>query len=245
MVRHRIEILNKVGSAMRRRGLIAIVLSAAMLIIGPLTVRAAELVGTWHTPDGAIVQFSDDGTYNVPSQGGGDLNLTGGTVSGGENDLWTLSDDELGADAATVRLIGGDGLSIRGPAVSAAEVVLAPYGSAKAWLGASLPVFIGLTFVLFGGAAFMTGQALGNSWSTAHKAVPYALLLSAGERFISYALFDGTLLSLSGFLIAFVILLAIELVAFQATKASKMVSQYPWLYQRVGPFSWRERSPHP
>ncbi len=229
---------------MRRRGLAAIVLSAALLIIGPLTAQAEELVGEWYTPDGTVVQFSADGTYTVLSQGGGDLGLSGGTVSDVVDGLWTLSDDDLGAEAATVRLDHDGSITIRGPAVAAAAIVLAPYGMAEAWLGASLPVFIGLTFVLFGGAAFMTGQALANGWSAPHKAVPYALLLSAGERFISYALFDGTLLSLSGFVIAFVILLAIELIAFQATKANKMVSQYPWLYQRVGPFSWRERSPH-
>ena len=27
------------------------------------------------------------------------------------------------------------------------------------------------------------------------------------------------------------------------TRARQMARQYPWLYERTGPFSWRERKP--
>ena len=36
------------------------------------------------------------------------------------------------------------------------------------------------------------------------------------------------------------VLIAIALVAFQFKRAKKMVSQYPWLYEPVGPFGWRK-----
>jgi hypothetical protein len=34
-------------------------------------------------------------------------------------------------------------------------------------LGSSLPVFIGVTLILFGGAAIMTGHALAGTWRPA------------------------------------------------------------------------------
>jgi hypothetical protein len=46
-------------------------------------------------------------------------------------------------------------------------------------------------------------------------------------------------LSASGYLIDLVVLLSIGLFAYHATRARKMVSQYPWLYRRSGLFGWR------
>ena len=64
-------------------------------------------------------------------------------------------------------------------------------------LGISWPIFIGLTLVLFGGCAFMTGQSLASGWRPAWLALPYALLLAAGDRFLAFALFQRPLLSLT------------------------------------------------
>jgi branched-chain amino acid transport system ATP-binding protein len=98
-----------------------------------------------------------------------------------------------------------------------------------------------MTVVLFGGAAVMAGQALARNWRPAWQAVPYALLLAAADRFLLYALFDGDLLSWSGYVIAFFILVAFCLLAWRVTRARRMVAQYPWLYRRAGLFGWRER----
>ncbi len=110
-------------------------------------------------------------------------------------------------------------------------------------LGASVPVFLIVTFILFGGAAFLTGQALALGWRPVWKTIPMSLLLGCGERFITWALFHGTLLSLSGYLIHTPILLLICIGAHQVTKARKMVSQYPWLYRRNGLFGWEPKQP--
>lgn len=107
--------------------------------------------------------------------------------------------------------------------------------------GVSLSVFIGLTVILFGGCAFMTGQALASGWRPVRQVVLYGLLLGAGSRFLSFALFDGELLSIIGYGVNTVVLTAIGLAAYRLTQARRMVSQYPWLYERIGPFSWRER----
>jgi len=62
-------------------------------------------------------------------------------------------------------------------------------------------------------------------------------------RFIHYALFTGTLLSLQFFVVDFIILLAFGSAGYRVTRAGQMTTQYAWLYQRSGPFSWRSRGP--
>lgn len=108
-------------------------------------------------------------------------------------------------------------------------------------IGVSWPVFIGLTVILFGGASFMTGQATAKSWRPISTLVFYILLLGIGNRFLVFALFEGPLLSLTGYAVHTAVLMVIGLAAHQMTKARKMVAQYPWLYERSGPFGWRER----
>ena len=112
----------------------------------------------------------------------------------------------------------------------------------QAVLGATPGVFIGTTVILFGFAAIMTGQALARTWRPMWHAIPYALLLAIGARFIKYALFGGQLLSLSGYVISAIILIALTLFAYRVTLARKMVTQYPWLYERAGLFGWREKT---
>lgn len=110
-------------------------------------------------------------------------------------------------------------------------------------LGTSVGVFLGITVGLMGFAAFMTGQALANTWKPTWHAVVYAILLGFADRFLTFALFEGELLSLSGYLVDTAVLVAIILLAFRITQVRKMVSQYPWLYERVGLFGWRQKGP--
>lgn len=117
--------------------------------------------------------------------------------------------------------------------------------TAAALFGASAGSFLGLTLLLFGAAALATGRALALSWRPAWQAVPYALLLGLGDRFLLFALFDGELLSASGYGIAAAILLLLALAGYRLTRARLMVRQYPWLYERAGPFSWRGRGRAP
>ncbi len=108
-------------------------------------------------------------------------------------------------------------------------------------LGTSLWVFVCATIVLFGWAAYMTGQALAQTWRPLWHLVPYSLLMAAGNRFFDFALFGGKLLSPLGYIVTVAILLPISIMAYRATQARKMVNQYPWLYERAGPFAWRDR----
>ncbi|HZB90899.1 MAG TPA: hypothetical protein VE397_05630 [Stellaceae bacterium] len=110
-----------------------------------------------------------------------------------------------------------------------------------AWLGGAPLSFFGMTLLLFGFAALATGRALARNWRPLWQAVPYAALLALGDRFLLYALFGGALLSASGYVLAWAMLLLIAGLAYRASEARLMVRQYPWLYERRGPLGWRER----
>jgi GR25 family glycosyltransferase involved in LPS biosynthesis len=111
----------------------------------------------------------------------------------------------------------------------------------EALTGQTLGVFIGLTLVLTGAAAMSMGRALARTWRPVWQIVPYALLLGATNRFLSYALFQEPLLHLVGFLVISVILVLLALFAYRIARTNKMVAQYPWLYERATPFSLRAR----
>lgn len=107
--------------------------------------------------------------------------------------------------------------------------------------GTSIAVFFVVTGLVIGFAAFMTGQAIANTWRPAWQLWVYVLLLGLVARFLIFALFDGELLSLTGYVASTALLLAIGFFAFRLTRARKMAHQYPWLYERSGLFGWRER----
>jgi len=104
----------------------------------------------------------------------------------------------------------------------------------------NIPVFIGVTLVLGGGAAFMMGQAVSITWRPAWQVVLFGALLGFADRFLTFALFDGELLSLGGYLLDSAVLIAIGLFAYRITMVSNMVNQYPWLYRKTSPFSYTE-----
>jgi hypothetical protein len=37
------------------------------------------------------------------------------------------------------------------------------------------------------------------------------------------------------------IVVALALLGYRLTRVSQMVTQYPWLYERTGPLSWRSK----
>ncbi|MGF1526094.1 MAG: DUF6867 family protein [Candidatus Competibacterales bacterium] len=105
--------------------------------------------------------------------------------------------------------------------------------------GTSPPVFIGLTVVLMGFAALMTGIAIADTWRPRWQVVFYCALLAAVARFLNYALFQGELLSLAGYLLDGAVLISIGLLAHRVAHVNKMVRQYPWLYRHRGPLAYQ------
>ena len=109
---------------------------------------------------------------------------------------------------------------------------------------ANLGVFLVVTVAVMGFAAYMTGQACANTWRPVGHVVFYCLLLGLADRFLVFALFEGELLSVGGYLVDTAVLVAVALLAFRLNRTARLTTQYPWLYERVGLLSWRDRPRH-
>ena len=103
--------------------------------------------------------------------------------------------------------------------------------------------FLLVTVFLGGGAAYLVGRAIAYGWTPIRLLVVYAGLLTVAVRFIHYALFHGTLLSVQYFVVDLVVLGVLAALGYRITRAGQMTTQYGWLYRRIGPFAWRRRSP--
>jgi len=106
----------------------------------------------------------------------------------------------------------------------------------------SVWLFLLVTCVMGGWAAWMTGRAMALTWRPYWTNILFLLLLAAAVRFIHYALFQGTLLSLRYYLVDAAVILAVGSAGFRFTRARQMTRQYRWLYERTGPFTWRAKS---
>ncbi len=102
--------------------------------------------------------------------------------------------------------------------------------------------FLLVTTFLGGGAAYLVGRAMAYIWAPRTLLVVYTGLLTAAVRFIHYALFHGTLLSLHYFVVDLVVLAVLAALGYRITRAGQMASQYGWLYKRTGPLTWRRTS---
>ncbi len=121
------------------------------------------------------------------------------------------------------------------------------------WEEQSVGVFLLVTVVLGGGAAYLAGRAIALTWRPMRAVIAYMAILTAAVRFFHYSLFggsfffyfdNGTLYPGVGFyyyVIDFIILLAFATLGYRVTRAGQMATQYPWLYARSGPLSWRQR----
>jgi hypothetical protein len=103
-------------------------------------------------------------------------------------------------------------------------------------------VFLVLTCILGGGAAFLAGRGLARSWKPFGRIFFYMALLAGAVRFFHYALFDGRLLSAHYYLVTYAVLLAAACLGFRAFRTTQMVTQYRWLYERTSPLTWRDRA---
>ncbi len=103
-------------------------------------------------------------------------------------------------------------------------------------------VFMLLTVVLGGGAAFMAGRALAKDWRPISLLVLYMIPLGAGVRFLHFALFQQDLFSLKYFITHTLILMAFALLGYRLKRVGQMVTQYPWLYERSGMLTWKQKA---
>lgn len=119
-----------------------------------------------------------------------------------------------------------------------------------------LATTIVISIIMFGFLGYMTGANAARNWKSLGLLVFYCAMLAIGERFMAhtivwhrfYLLLDvfvteeGLGIGFDAYiLVSFVICMAFAFLAFYSTRASLMVRQYPWLYERSGPFGWRRR----
>lgn len=110
------------------------------------------------------------------------------------------------------------------------------------WLGADVLVYVVLVVVLMGSAAVATGRAVARTWRPVWQVCWYALLVTAAARFLLYALFDGQLLSVSGWITDYGVLAGWAVLGYRVARVRKLTRQYPWIYERRGMMSYRVRS---
>ncbi len=89
--------------------------------------------------------------------------------------------------------------------------------------------FLLVTIVLGGGAAWQSGRAVARTWRPMWQAVLYMFLLGAAIRFIHFALFDGTLLSPTGYGLDTAVAIGFAAAGYRVTRARQMARQYGFL----------------
>jgi hypothetical protein len=107
----------------------------------------------------------------------------------------------------------------------------------------SFGVFLLVSVLLGGGASWLAGRAVAGTWRPLWHIAFYMLMMGFAVRFIHYALFRGTLLSLHYYLVDAAICLAFGSAGFRATRAAQMTTQYRWINIRTGAFAWARRDP--
>jgi hypothetical protein len=112
-----------------------------------------------------------------------------------------------------------------------------PNGPSTLW------VFLLVTVVIGGAAAWTTGRAIAKAWRGPALVPFYMLPLAAAVRFLHYALFAEPFFSPHYYLVDYVVLVSVAGLGYRRMRACQMVQQYGWTYLHHGIFSWREQAP--
>src|SRR6478735_4105412 len=96
----------------------------------------------------------------------------------------------------------------------------------------ALWIFLLLTVVIGGAAAYASGKAIAQTWRPFWQVPLYGLLLAAGVRFCHFALFEEPLFSPLGYAVDFLVALLFASLGFRLLRARQMAMQYGWLFQR-------------
>ena len=101
--------------------------------------------------------------------------------------------------------------------------------------------FVLITLVIGGAGAWATGRAMAQTWRPVAMLAPYMVFLSAGVRFLHYALYQEPLLAIGAFIVTYVWTLAVGALGYRAMRAKQMATQYSWLYAQSG-LGWRSKA---
>jgi hypothetical protein len=98
---------------------------------------------------------------------------------------------------------------------------------------AHLTTFLFVTVVLGGATGWLSGRAIAATWRPRWLLIPATLTIGIGVRFIHFALFEATFLSLQYYAIDTLFAFAVALAGYRATRRQQMARQYGFL-QRTG-----------
>lgn len=93
-------------------------------------------------------------------------------------------------------------------------------------------VFLLVTVILGGSAAFISGRAIAQTWRPFWHIPFYMLLLAGCVRFFHYALFWEVLVSLQNYVVDWAVLMVLALIGHRTTRAQQMRTQYGWISGR-------------
>ncbi len=89
-------------------------------------------------------------------------------------------------------------------------------------------VFLLCTVILGGGAAYIMGKAIAETWRPLWQVVAYAVLLGLVVRFMHFALFEEVMLSALNFGVDLVVLLISAITGYFSARRRQMAIQYGW-----------------
>ncbi len=89
--------------------------------------------------------------------------------------------------------------------------------------------------------AWRTGRAIAENWQGYGTVVLASLGLGIMMRFLHFSLFEGPFISPFYYVLDVVLLLACAVVGFQSRRATQMVDNYYWLYERTSYLSWKKK----
>jgi hypothetical protein len=231
---------------MRMPKLIGLILATLTVLLAVPAAAQLNQVGRWQSGD-ITLDLQQDGTFTLENAPGGEGHdvLTGRYIVPASNTLMVMRVSEFNrGERLTLHAMGDDELDIESPLLGGRVVFTRAFEWAHV-LGSKPGVFIGLTVVVMGFAAFMTGQALGRGWKPAWMVLPYAIGMAFADRFLQFALYHENLQSLNGLVFSALVLSIIGFASHRRARVACLAAQYPWLIERTGPFSWRDKSPAP
>jgi hypothetical protein len=103
-------------------------------------------------------------------------------------------------------------------------------------------VFLTMTLILGGTAAWATGRALAKTWRPYAQVLIYMVPLAAAVRFLHHSLFGETVLSIHYYLMTYVIAAIAASIGFRRMRVQQMLTQYSFAFAAAGPFGWQPKS---
>lgn len=91
-----------------------------------------------------------------------------------------------------------------------------------------------LLILLGAAAAYSSGSAFAQTWSSRALIIPATLALSLFVQFLHFALYEEDLLSLHYWLVNWIVLLAVGALGYSVMRSRQMSTQYSWAFQSRG-----------